>query len=89
MDNIYTALALVEAGLGVSLFPASIQDLRRRGVVFRELEAPVPRMECAVIYRREAHSAVLQSFLNIVRQVSGRPRSRKAGGAFATSYNTN
>jgi DNA-binding transcriptional LysR family regulator len=82
MDNIYTALALVEAGLGVSLFPASIQDLRRRGVVFRELEAPVPKMECAVIYRRETQSAVVQSFLNVVRNVSGRSRSIKVA-AFA------
>src|SRR5262249_47881561 len=77
MDNIYTALALVEAGLGVSLFPASIQDLRRRGVVFRELEAPFPKMECAVVYRREAQSPVLHSFLNVVRQVSTRPRTLK------------
>ena len=77
MDNIYTALALVEAGLGISLFPASIQDLRRRGVVFRELEAPFPKMECAVVRRREAQPPVLHSFLNVVRQVSARPRSLK------------
>lgn len=89
MDNIYTALALVEAGLGVSLFPASIQDLKRRGVIFRELEAPVPKMECAVIYRREAHSPVLHAFLNVVRQVSGRPRTfRATASGVARSYSS-
>ena len=43
-----------------------------------------PKMECAIIYRREAQSSVLQSFLGVVRQVSGRPlRSLKAAAASA------
>jgi len=69
MDNIYTALALVEAGLGISIFPASIQGLNRKGVVFRELQAPFPEMECAVAYRKGVQSAVLRSFLDVVRTV--------------------
>jgi DNA-binding transcriptional LysR family regulator len=89
MDNIYTALALVEAGLGVSLFPASIQGLRRTGVIFRELEAPFPKMQCAVVYRREGHSAVLDSFLDVVRQVSGGSRAMKAETGVSRRYSSN
>jgi DNA-binding transcriptional LysR family regulator len=91
MDNIYTALALVEAGLGVSLFPASIQGQKRKGVVFRELQAPVPRMECAVVYARNAESKVLQLFLSVVRDVAAKhrvPRRRARSRATAAYVGT-
>ncbi|PYS55398.1 MAG: hypothetical protein DMG13_04245 [Acidobacteria bacterium] len=37
VTNIVTALALVEAGLGVSLLPASIRDFSSKNVVLREV----------------------------------------------------
>src|SRR5262249_52379141 len=72
MDNIYSALALVESGYGVSLFPASIQNIKRKGLVFRELQAPMPQVECALAYRRDARSNVLRAFIDVVREVSGK-----------------
>jgi len=37
VTNIVTALALVEAGLGVSLLPASIREFSSKNVVLREV----------------------------------------------------
>ena len=52
MDSIYTALALVTAGLGLSLVPTSLTDSHRNGIVFRELET-APQVECAIVYKGE------------------------------------
>jgi DNA-binding transcriptional LysR family regulator len=78
-----TNLALVSAGLGASLLPSSIRNLRRAGVVYRPLMPPVPRVELAVAYRRDERSAVLPAFLELVRIVaSGRAADQAAvGGA--------
>jgi DNA-binding transcriptional LysR family regulator len=68
-DNTYTCLALVAAGLGVSLVPASARQVGWKGVVLKELEPPVPSTEMAVAYNRES-SKSLSAFLNVVREVS-------------------
>lgn len=68
IDNIHTMLELVGAGFGVSLMRASVQEIRRKDVVFRELlHSPV--VETAVAYRRESRSRVLQAFLEISKEV--------------------
>jgi DNA-binding transcriptional LysR family regulator len=69
--SIQTNLALVAAGLGVTLMPASIRSLRRAGVVYRPLVAPVPIVEMAVAYAREDQSAALLAFLQVLRGVVG------------------
>jgi DNA-binding transcriptional LysR family regulator len=68
-DNTYTSLALVAAGLGVSLVPESARELGWKGVVFKDLEPPVPWTEMAVAYNRESAKS-LSGFLNVVREVS-------------------
>ena len=68
-DTTCTALALVAAGLGVSLLPASAQELGRNGVIFRELEPPAPWTEMAVAYNRDSSKA-LSSFLDVVRAIA-------------------
>ena len=74
IDDIYTALTLVEAGLGICVLPSCVQEFSRSGVVFREFEG-VPPMEFAVVYRRESRCPVLQKFLEVVREV-GRQGTR-------------
>jgi LysR family transcriptional regulator, benzoate and cis,cis-muconate-responsive activator of ben and cat genes len=69
-DTTCTALALVAAGLGIALLPASAQDLGRHGVVFRSLEPPATT-EMAVAYNRDSSKA-LTSFLEVVRRIAGR-----------------
>src|SRR5262245_7552430 len=73
-DAIYTVLALVAAGLGVSLLPASIQETPRHGIVFRNIQGPMPQIEMGAAYRREAPANVLRSFLDVVREVTSKPQ---------------
>lgn len=72
--SMQTNLALVSAGLGVTLLPASIRSLRRTGVVYRPLAPPVPQVEMAVAYRRDERSAVLHAFVEVLRDVLGKGR---------------
>jgi DNA-binding transcriptional LysR family regulator len=76
-----TNLALVSAGLGVSLMPASIRSLRRAGVVYRPLAPPVPQVEMAIAYRREEPSAIVTAFVQTVRDVVTRVRVRARRGS--------
>jgi len=70
VTNIVTALALVEAGLGVSLFPASIQDFSGpKGVILREVYPPFPRIELALAYRSDDESPLLRLFLSVAKEV--------------------
>jgi DNA-binding transcriptional LysR family regulator len=65
-------VSLVAAGIGVAVVPASLQNLRRKGLVYKPLPSSVPKVELAVAWRRESVSPVLQSFLSVVREVTGR-----------------
>jgi DNA-binding transcriptional LysR family regulator len=73
--SMQTNLGLVSAGLGVALMPASIQKLRREGVVYRPLRSPVPHVEMAIAYRAEEPSAVLTAFLDVLHDVVRQRRS--------------
>jgi DNA-binding transcriptional LysR family regulator len=72
--SMQTNLGLVSAGLGVALMPASIRNLRREGVVYRPLAAPVPHVDMAVAYRQGERSAVLSAFLEVLHGVVRPPR---------------
>jgi DNA-binding transcriptional LysR family regulator len=65
-DTLYASLALVAAGVGVSLFPASLLDVPRKGIVVRKLEPSPPMMGMGVAYRRDEQSEVLGSFLKVL-----------------------
>jgi DNA-binding transcriptional LysR family regulator len=78
-DAIYTILALVAAGLGVSLLPASIRETPRKGIVFRKIQGPLPQIEMGAAYRRDASSNVLSSFLEVVNEVTAKKKGRKMG----------
>lgn len=67
-DNIYTSMALVSAGLGIGLFPASLLDVKRKGIVVRQLKSPSPQIEMGAVYRRDHRSAALNLFLHVVKQ---------------------
>lgn len=64
-------VSLIAGGMGVSLVPASLQNLRRTGVVYRHLKPPVPTTDLAVMWRPNDESPALQSFLRIVWEVAG------------------
>jgi DNA-binding transcriptional LysR family regulator len=83
--SMQTNLGLVSAGLGVSLLPASIRNLRRAGVVYRPLAPPVPQVEMGMAHRRDEPSAVLPAFLETVRDVVRRERGRSTSASTARS----
>lgn len=67
-----TTVGLVAGGIGVALVPASLQNLNRKGVVYKELQAPKPTVEMGVVWRRDDAGPVLTSFLAVVDEVSRR-----------------
>ena len=68
--HIPTVLGLISAGMGITLVPASIRKLQFAGVLYRDL-AQVDRItELAMAYRRDDESPVLQSFLNVTRELA-------------------
>ncbi|HLZ23796.1 MAG TPA: LysR family transcriptional regulator [Ktedonobacterales bacterium] len=66
----HTIVGLVAAGLGVSLVPAAVSNLRGRGVAYRQLEGEPPQAELAIIWRKNDISRVLGAFLAVVRELA-------------------
>ncbi len=82
--QIHTIIGLVAAGLGVTLVPASVRNLRRPGVVYRSPVEVTPSAETAAAYLNENRTPVLENFLEAVRAVArgrgprgGAPRGRR------------
>jgi DNA-binding transcriptional LysR family regulator len=72
VTEIHTIVGLVAAGIGVSLVPLSARNIRSQGVVYRELEGTTTLTEMAVAWQRDAHSAVVQNFLTVAREIATR-----------------
>jgi DNA-binding transcriptional LysR family regulator len=70
-----TAVALVRAGVGISLVPGSVRALAREGVVYRGLRSGGPSVELAMAWRAEDRSPVLTAFQEVARD---RVRTRAA-----------
>jgi DNA-binding transcriptional LysR family regulator len=65
----HTIVGLVAAGIGISLVPQSIHNIRSEGIVYRELEGTTTMTEIALAWRRDAqHSAIVQNFLTVARE---------------------
>jgi DNA-binding transcriptional LysR family regulator len=65
-----TAMALVEAGVGVSLMPAWWRrKLRRPGVMIRELDDATATVEMAMAWRKTDPSLPLRNFVEAARRV--------------------
>lgn len=64
-DSIMTTLALVEAGLGVTMLPAAVTAVVWRGLRTLPLLQHRPAVETAIIWRHDATSPVLSRFLRI------------------------
>jgi len=62
-----TIVSLVSAGLGVALVPASLRDLRRRGVVYRRLREDSPLLTVLLAWREATRSACLAQFAATAR----------------------
>jgi len=67
-DEIQVMLGFVAAGLGITLLSASVQQFQRPGVVYRTLQPSTPKVTLALACRRDDPSAVLQAFIEVVRE---------------------
>ncbi|GAA4925025.1 DNA-binding transcriptional LysR family regulator [Nonomuraea thailandensis] len=72
-----TVCALVEAGLGVSLAPASIRRIRLRGVAFRRVTPGGVRTSVAAAWRADDTEPLVTGLLETVLRQGGAPA---AGG---------
>ena len=75
-----TTVSLVAGGIGVTLVPASLQNLRRAGVVYKSVEGLSPEIELGVVWRRGDPSAVLRAFLGVVGDVTRWGEGEPGGG---------
>ena len=76
-ENFQAQQSLVALGFGLALQPASVQIIRRHGVIYRPLAPPIPYAELALAYRRDSASEVLTAFRKLVRHVF---RQRRQSG---------
>jgi len=63
-----TVVSLVSSGLGVAIVPASIANLGRRGVVYRELADAHPRLDVWLAWRRAELAPAARDFLAHARR---------------------
>jgi DNA-binding transcriptional LysR family regulator len=78
VDNLVASLNLVRAELGMAFCPLPMQKFFP-DIVIRPLDEPPLHVEYAVAYRRDTHTPVLESFLDVVRQVARRLRLHEEG----------
>ena len=75
-----TAMTLVASGVGVTLVPASVRELRRTGIDYRPIASPAPRTKLVALHRPESDVLpVVERFLSVTREVLAPARS--AAGA--------
>jgi len=63
-----TVVSLVSSGLGAAIVPASIANLGRRGVAYRELADPHPKLDLWLAWPRGTQGAAARDFLALARQ---------------------
>jgi len=77
VDHPQTILSIVEAGLGISLVPASLTRLERPGVAYRPLRPAGPVLETLIAWRKGNDLPLIREFVRVAREVArSKPRSR-------------
>ena len=70
-NDAHTILALVAAGLGVAMVACELQNLKRPGVVYRELPPHQGReFELSLAWRKRERSPIVEAFVNTARAVA-------------------
>jgi LysR family transcriptional regulator, benzoate and cis,cis-muconate-responsive activator of ben and cat genes len=67
VSDTHTLIGLVAAGMGVSLVPASLQNLQIKQVRYIPLRDETPTTTLQLVYNRENSSAVLRNFVGMVQ----------------------
>lgn len=69
----YMVLSFVAAGLGVSLVPASLEQILPQGAIFRPLTGEVPVLEAGIAWNPQRTSRAVQLILDLAEQVLPTP----------------
>jgi DNA-binding transcriptional LysR family regulator len=80
VDNLHTACALVEAGLGVCFVPAAIQERRSDNIVLRPITPSLPHVDSqlAIAYKPQSCELVTL-FVEVVREILAVKRANARG----------
>jgi DNA-binding transcriptional LysR family regulator len=65
-----TVVSLVSSGMGVAVVPASVANLGRRGVAYREIADTHPRLDLWLAWRRGALGAAAREFVLHARRIA-------------------
>jgi DNA-binding transcriptional LysR family regulator len=65
-----TVVSLVSSGLGVALVPASVANLGRRGVAYREIADAHPRLDLWLAWRRGLQGIAAREFVQHARRLA-------------------
>ena len=64
-----TVVSLVSSGMGVAVVPASVANLGRRGVAYREIVDPHPRLDLWLAWRRGTLGIAAREFVQHARHI--------------------
>ena len=81
VDHPQAVLALVAAGLGISLAPATFGALKSAGIAYRGLRPAGPVLTTIVAWRREGGSPLVQRFLRVARDIAHSTRHPSSSAA--------
>ena len=70
VKELYIALGLVAAGIGITLVPSSFKGTQQKGIVYIHLRKPAPVLELMMGYREQNDSPVLKRFIETVHSIS-------------------
>jgi DNA-binding transcriptional LysR family regulator len=60
-------------GIGIAILPSNVENIQRRGVIYRKIQHPNLHRQISGIWRKDDSSVFLQEFLKIVRELSDFP----------------
>lgn len=66
--ELYTSVSLVEAGIGVSILPASVEKLGWRGVRYRAIPSAAAETRIAAAWRKDRGRPVVEAFMGVVQE---------------------
>ena len=76
VEQMLTGINLVAAGVGISLVPASIQEIRQEGIVYCPvLDAPSLVAPLTLVYRRGEAQPIVTDFIELSRKLARDKRS--------------
>jgi DNA-binding transcriptional LysR family regulator len=69
--ELYTTISLVEAGVGVTIIPESVQKMGWRGVRYFPVRSPFAITRIDAAWRPDSRNPIIPSFIAIARSLGG------------------